>query len=163
MKKNLWLFLLKVALLTLVFGWLWFSRLQRAYPDLIGPIAEPFFELVGVRKWWLALVAEHFTNIVPYMALVLAAPGLIKDWKRTLVAFFGGLAILVLVHLLMSTAVYYVVASYEMSKTAYKILLPIYLVNDALPLVLWLAFFPKVFSELFSFVRFGGEEAPGKA
>jgi len=46
-------------------------------------------------------------------------------------------------------------------KTAYKYIVSIFLVNDAMPLILWLVFFPGVLGEMFKFVKFGrggGEE-----
>ncbi len=155
MKKELWLFLGKLAVFTLILGYIWFKAAQRQYPDLIEPVAAVFFQLTGVRRWWLALVLEHYTNLVPYIALVLATPGLITNWKRSLIVLAGGLAILVLVHLAMAAAVYHLVAEYALSKTCYTYLVPIYLVNDALPLVLWILFYPRVLPELFRFSPFG--------
>ncbi|HPC11873.1 MAG TPA: hypothetical protein PK112_07215, partial [candidate division Zixibacteria bacterium] len=76
-RKELWLFLAKLVPLTLLLGYVWFRTVQRQYPDFVDVVADPFFRLVGVRRWWLALVIEHFTNIVPYLALVLASPDLI--------------------------------------------------------------------------------------
>ncbi len=161
MKRSLWLFLLKLLPATLLLGWLWFTRGQFAYPDLIEPMALPIFSLLGVKQWHLYLLAEHFTNLVPYIALVIATPGIVGQWKRFVFALFVGLAIIVLMHIVMSVAVYHVYEAYKMSENAFRIIVPIYLVNDALPLILWLAFFPKVLSELFGFIKFGkgeGEE-----
>ncbi len=155
MKRNLWLFLLKLLPATLLLGWLWFTQCQHAYPYWIDPLATFFFKLFKVRTWHLALTAEHFTNLVPYLALLLATPGIIKHWRRSLLALFGGLVVIVLVHMFMSVAIYFIVEAYSMSKSAYRIIVPIYLVNDALPLILWLAFFPKVLSELFGFIKWG--------
>ena len=154
MRKSLWLFLLKLLVFSLALGYLWFSRYQVLYPYWIDGIADPFFKLVGVKKWWLALVVEHFTNLVPYLALVLASPGLFKHWKRTLIALVGGVAILILGHLLLSWAVYHFHVKYSLSKSFYKIVVPMYIINDALPLALWLSFFPRLPSELFGFKWF---------
>ncbi|HWR83097.1 MAG TPA: hypothetical protein VN285_07330 [Candidatus Deferrimicrobium sp.] len=149
MKKSLWPFLLKLLVFSLVLGYLWFSRYQKQYPYWIDGFADPFFKLIGVRQWWLALVIEHFTNLVPYLALVLASPGLVSKWKRSLIALVGGVAILIVGHLLLSSAVYFVNEKYALSKDAYRILVPMYIINDALPLALWIGFFPKLPGELF--------------
>ena len=154
-KRDLWLFLTKLLLFTLILGYIWFSGLQRSYPFIIDPLASWFFKLVGVKKWWLSLTVEHFTNLIPYLGLILASPGFFKNWKHTLTALLGGLAVLVAVHILMSAAMYYIVGEYGMSKSAYKIIVPIYLVNDALPLILWLVFYPELLSKLFNFVGMG--------
>jgi len=162
-RKELWLFLAKLIPLTLLFGYIWLSGLQAKYPDLLDPIALPFFKLVGVRRWWLALVMEHFTNIVPYAALVLATPGLIERWRRALLALFGGLAIIVLAHLLLSTAVYYLEIEYRMSKAFYRFIVPMYLLNDSLPLVLWLAFYPAMPERLLGWKFFSRSSRPRSA
>ena len=122
MKRNLWLFLLKLLPATLILGWLWFTQCQHAYPYWIDPIATFFFKLFGVRTWHLALTAEHFTNLVPYLALLLATPGIIKHWRRSLLALFGGLVVIVLVHMFMSVAIYFIVEAYSMSKSAYRLI-----------------------------------------
>ncbi len=143
-RKALWLFLAKLALFTGVLGWIWFAGLQVRYPDLLDPVATPLFTTLGVRRWWLALVLQHFTSIVPYLALVLATPNIRSQWKRFTVALVGGTAAIVLGHLLLSVAVYYLERSYGFGTTFYRFIVPLYLLNDALPLVLWLAFFPNV-------------------
>lgn len=147
-KKQLWLFLAKLVPLTLILGYLWFSGLQIEYPSLLKPLATPLFAITGVRKWWLALTVEHFTSLVPYIALVLSTPDLIKDWKRSLWALFGGVAIIVAGHLLMSVAIYHIMEQYAQIKTSYVLLVPVYLINDAFPLVLWLLFFPNCLGRL---------------
>ena len=155
MRKDLLGFLLKLLGFTLVLGYVWFAGLQRAYPDLIEPVAAWFFELSGVRRWWLVLTVEHFTNLVPYLALIFASPGFFTNWKRTLLALLSGLSALVLAHIVMSIAIYYIVEAYSMSRQAYRLIIPIYIVNDALPLVLWLLLYPELLPRLFRFVKFG--------
>lgn len=134
-----------------------------AYPNWIKPIAQLFFDIFGVTKWNLSLTAEHFASWIPFIGLLAATPGLLRRWKHALVALFGGVAAIVLMHIVMSIAIFYIVSAFEMSQNAYRLLLPIYLVNDAMPLILWLAFFPTVLSELFGFVKWGRNGGEGKA
>ncbi len=147
-KKQLWMFLAKLVPLTVILCYLWFSGFQIKYPSLLKPLAAPLFAITGVGKWWLVLTMEHFTSIVPYIALVLATPNLIKDWKRTLLALFGGVAIVIAGHLMMSISIYYIMEQFAQTKTSYILLVPVYLINDALPLVLWLLFFPGCLGKL---------------
>lgn len=149
MKKDLLIFLFKLISLTLVLGYFWFTGWQVRYPDWLDPIAMPFFKLVGVKRWWLALVVEHFTNIIPYIALVLSVPDHFREWRRGLLALFGGCAVIILGHLILSWAVYYFNLDYGMSKSFYRIILPFYILNDALPFVLWIAFYPHMLTRLF--------------
>jgi len=145
-KKDRLLFLLKLVLLTLILGYLWYIYIQRSYPTLLEPIAEPVFRLTGVRRWWLVLLLEHFTSLVPYAALILATIKPIKEWRRSLTALVGGIAIIVVGHLLMSIATYYIMENFAATRTSYVLLVPVYLINDALPLALWLLFYGSFFT-----------------
>ncbi|SYZ74299.1 membrane hypothetical protein [Candidatus Zixiibacteriota bacterium] len=148
MKKSRLIFLLKLISFSLILGYLWFWRLQSLYPHLLAPAAMPFFQWVGVKKWLLSWVIDHFTNIVPYTALVLAMPGIFKKWKKTLVALVAGLIILAGFHILLSWSVYYFSEQYHFSRAFFRRTFPFFLINDALPLVLWILFYPEILSEL---------------
>lgn len=155
MKKNLLIFLLKLVFFSTLLGYLWFWQLQALYPHLLAPAAMPFFKWVGVKKWLLSWVLDHFTNVVPYVALVLSTPGIIKGWKKFLAALFGGLIILAAVHIFLSWMVFYFSEQYHFSKAFFRRTFPLFLINDALPLMLWLLFYPKILTELFGFFRKG--------
>jgi hypothetical protein len=133
-----------------------------SYPYWIDPAVTFFFNIFGVTRWYLSLTVEHFASVVPFVGLVVATPGIFTQWKRALIALVGGVVAIVLMHIAMSIAIFYIVEAYAMSKNAYRLLLPIYLVNDAMPLVLWLAFFPTVLSELFGFIKWGRSGGEGK-
>lgn len=155
MKKESWLFPAKVAVFLIIFGWIWFWYIQDLYPYILKPVAFPFFQWVGVKKWRLSLLLDHFTNIIPYVTLVCASPGFFRNWKKTLLAFFGGLAILMIGHLLLSWIDYHYFSQYKMTKAFFRGTFPFLMLNDALPLGLWLLFYPKVLPGVFSFVKFG--------
>ncbi len=157
-KRDLWLFLAKLVPLTFILGYLWFFHWQIEYPFVIGYVAKPFFDLVGVEKWYMALLLDHFTNLIPFVALVLATPGLFLRWRRSLAVLAGGLAIILCCQLLLSWAVYELISRYVMSKMYYKLSLPLFLVNDALPLALWIAFYPQMPRRLFGLGLFAAEE-----
>lgn len=149
-KKERLLFLAKLVPLTLILGYLWYTYVQEEYPRLLEPVASAVFSLTGVRRWWLVLLMEHFTSLVPYLALVLSTMEPIKDWKRSLAALLGGVAIIIAGHLLMSIATYHIMDNFAATRTSYVLLVPVYLINDALPLVLWLLFYGSFFSRLIS-------------
>jgi len=158
-KKELWLFLAKLIPLTLLLGYLWFFHWQIKYPFAIGFMAKPFFDLVGVKNWYMALLLDHFTNQVPFVALVLATPGLFRRWKKSIAVLAGGLAVIVACQLLLSWAVYELVSRYVMTKMYYKLSQPLFLINDALPLILWIGFYPEMLSRLFGISMFSREES----
>jgi hypothetical protein len=154
-KRELIAFALKALSISLVLGFLWFWKAQDLYPHLLSPISVPFFQWVGVKKWLLSRVIDHFTNIVPYVALVLATPEAFRNWKKTLFALLGGLAILAAGHLLLSWAVYYYSAQYRFSKAYFRAAFPYFLLCDAMPLILWLLFYPRVLPKMLNFRKPG--------
>lgn len=147
-KRKLLLFLAKLVAVSLTIGYLWFDGLQIKYVDILSPVAEPVLMFFGASRWWLAMVVEHFTSLIPFIALVLASPGLISRWQNSLIGLVAGIAIIVSGHLLMSVGVFHIVENFGMSRTGYVFLIPLYILNDALPLILWLVFFPGVFGDL---------------
>ncbi|RKX24774.1 MAG: hypothetical protein DRP45_07460 [Candidatus Zixiibacteriota bacterium] len=157
-KKELWKFLLRLVPLTLLFGYFWFAFLQVRYPVLIRPVASFFLELVGVDDWLLYIVLEHFTNLVPFASLVLASPGLVSNWKKTLTALFGGLAIIIAGHLLLSWVVFELNEAYGLSRAFYRVVVPLLLLNDTLPLLLWVAFYPRLPGRLLGLRIFGDQK-----
>ncbi len=154
MKKEPWPFLLKLVLSTLILGYIWFAAAQNAYPHMLKPIFYPFFQWVGVKTWRLSILLDHFTNIIPFISLIIATPGFFKNWKKTLIALIGGLIILMLGHLALSWLDYHFWSQYKTTRKFFKSTFHYYLLNDALPLGLWLLFYPRVLPQIFPFFRF---------
>ena len=157
-KKDLWLFLAKLAIFTVIFGLLWFYYVQNLYPVILKPIVFPIFKWIGVKKWRLSILLDHFTNIIPYVALICASPGFIKNWKKTIAALVGGLLILMLGHIAISWIDYHFWSKYGTTRPFFRRIFHFYLINDALPLGLWLLFYPRLLPQLFSFLRFGKKQ-----
>ena len=154
-KRELWLFVLKLVFFTVIFGLLWFYYVQELYPYLLKPVVFPFFKWVGVKKWRLSILLDHFTNIIPYVALVCASPGFFKNWKKSIMTLIGGLLILMAGHIALSWIDYHYWSKYDTTKPFFRRIFHFYLINDALPLGLWLLFYPRLLPQLFSFLRFG--------
>lgn len=147
MKKKLLIFFLSLILVSVVLTWFWFNGLQVRYAILFGPAAKFTFRHLGIPKSGLNLVIEHFTNIIPFIALCVTLPG-IKLAKRV-IRLAAGLVILALVHFILIVAVSKVYSLYSMSQIAYKYIFPMLTINDALPLVLWFLFFSNEVLDLF--------------
>ncbi|MFH1687318.1 MAG: hypothetical protein ABIE70_07320 [bacterium] len=156
MRKDLWLFLTKLAVVTVVLGlaWFWWFKLQ--YPRLLQPIGNVVLPWLGAHKWQLSWTLEHMSNMVSYLALVLATPEIGRRWREVLRALYIGLPIMVLVHLLMLAAFDHIISRWGLSEITYRWAVPIWVVNDALPLILWLLLLPEVLTELFPRLRSGG-------
>ncbi len=153
MRKTLWLFLTKLLIYTVAFGLVWFLWLKAQYPLLLRPLGDWLLPLFGAHKWHLTWTLEHFANMGPYIALVLATPGFGRQWKRGAVALAGGLAILVAFHYVMLISFYHIMAHWGLSEISYRWTTPIYIINDSLPLILWLVFYPSVISQLLESYR----------
>ena len=147
MKKNLVYFFLSLIIISAVLTWIWFNWLQIHYALLFGPAARFTFRQLGIYKSGLRLVLEHFTNIIPYIALCASLPGV--KLKKRLIRSAIGLGILVIVHFIMIIAVSAVYTAHGLTSTAYKYYFPILTINDALPLVIWFLLFSEEILNLF--------------
>jgi hypothetical protein len=107
-----------------------------------------------VRRWLLELTLHHFTNLIPYWALVLATPGHRFAWRRGVAALVAGTLVLIAMHLVMSAVLYFIWEAHGLGKTTYRFAVPLYVVNDSLPLVLWIGFYYRTLQRLFPFASF---------
>jgi hypothetical protein len=146
-RKDLLLFFLSLAVISVVLTWFWYNGLQVRYAMLFGPAAKFMFRQLGIHKSGLKLVIEHFTNLVPFIALCIALPRV--HWRKRLVRSAIGLGILIVVHFIMIVAASAIYSAYAMSATAYKYIFPILTINDALPLILWFLLFSEEVIGLF--------------
>lgn len=154
-KKSLWQFLAKLVAVTLVLGLVWFWWLREAYLSFITDPARLVLPMLGVEKLHFSAAAEHFANLIPFVALVLAAPEATRRWRYLVTSLMFGICLLMIGHLLMLTGFYFIIEKYALSRQAYRLMLPIWVLNDALPLILWLAFYPRALRGLFPRVRIG--------
>ena len=150
---SLWLFLAKLAAVTIAFGLFWFLWFKGVYPQLLRPLGNWLLPLFGAQKWHLSWTLEHFANIGPYLALLIATPGFLRNRKRAALSIVGGLSALMAFHFVMLISFYHIMAKWGLSEITYRWTTPIYVINDALPLVLWLAFYPNVIGELLAAFR----------
>jgi len=146
-KKRLLLFLLSLGVVSGALTWIWFQDLQVRYAMLFRAPAQFVFRQLGIHKSGLLLVIEHFTNLIPFIALTVSLPGI--NLKRRLARLGLGLAVLAAVHFILIVAVSAVYNAYALSPTAYKYMFPLLIVNDALPLVLWFLLFSEEIIAMF--------------
>ncbi len=141
MKRKLLRFFLSLIIVSVVLTWFWFNGLQISYALLYKPMAQFAFRVLKIYKSGVTLVIEHFTNLIPFIALSVSLPGV--RIKKRLIRLFLGLIILMAVHFFLIIAVSKIYATYELSQTAYKYMFPLFMINDALPLALWFLFFSE--------------------
>jgi hypothetical protein len=134
-------------LLSFLLTWFWFKSLQVEYAMLFGPAAKFMFRQLGIHRSGLKLVIEHFTNLIPFIALCVSLPGV--RLKKRLIRSAMGLAIMIVVHFILIISVSGIYSAHSLSPTAYKYIFPILTINDALPLILWFLFFSEEVISLF--------------
>jgi hypothetical protein len=146
-KKNLLIFFLSLIVVSVILTVIWFNGLQVKYAMMFGPAAKFMFRKLGIHKSGLTLVIEHFTNLIPYIALCISLRGV--QMKKRLLRLGYGIGILAAVHFILIIAVSKIYDAYSLSPTAYKYVFPMLTLNDALPLVLWFIFFSDEIIRLF--------------
>ncbi len=140
-------FVVKLVVASAVLFGLWEWRLAEGYAILFRHVAGPVCGLFGIELASLAdsigLVIPRFYNVLPFLSLIIATWGL--TLRRRVVAIIVGLFLLVLWHVGLALAVDAIVAAHGLDRTAYQKLSPWFLISDALPIVLWIAFaYPSV-------------------
>ncbi|MCK5126494.1 MAG: hypothetical protein KAR42_09580 [candidate division Zixibacteria bacterium] len=148
MIKKLAVFLLSLLGISILLTIIWINGAQVQYALLFKPAAIFMFKTLGIHKSGLNFVLEHFTNLIPYIALCLSIPN--TSWKKKLTRLGYGLGILMVVHFTLIIAVSKVYSVYSNSETAYIFIFPMFIINDTLPLLLWFLFFSN---EVLSFFK----------
>ncbi len=147
MIRNLSVFLLSLIGISAILTYFWQDGLQIRYTLLFKPAAMYCFKLFGIQKSGITLVMEHFTNLIPYIALCISLPN--AEWKKKFIRLGYGLSILITVHFVLIIAISKVYMLYRGSETAFKFMVPMFILNDALPLVIWFLFFSQEVITLF--------------
>jgi hypothetical protein len=136
MKRRLLLALEFVAI-TASLGWLWIEWGRDAYVGAFVWAATPVFIVLGVRQLEVQLIADHFINFVPFLALIIVTPRL--TMKRRMLGGLIGIAAILAGHILLSAVAYLAKSRYGLTAKAFTTLFPAYLLNDSLPFILWAA------------------------
>lgn len=139
--------MLKLVAISVVVTFVWFWWLQLRYAAMFGPAAKFAFRTLGIQKSGHLLVLEHFTSLVPFIALSLSLPNGFK--KKRLLRLGIGITIIAAAHYLLLIAVSAVYAAHGLTGITYKYIFPMLTINDALPLLLWIVLFAEEIRALF--------------
>jgi hypothetical protein len=133
--KRLWLALAELLALSVPLTWLWVEGGRRAYNRLLGGIAWPLFEALGLPSMKLGLVSPHFVSWVPFVVLIWVTPGL--RLRRRALGTLLGLGAIFAVHVGCALLGAISDAAYGATPRAVALRFPALMFNDALPFVLW--------------------------
>jgi len=157
-RKDLWLFLSKLVLVTVILGLAWFWWFKELYPKMLEPVGNVVLPLLGAQRWQLSWTLEHMANMVPYLALVFATPKLTENWRTVLRGVYIGVPVLIAFHLLMLASFDHIISAWGLSQITYRWAVPIWVVNDALPLILYLLLFGQILPQLFKGISFARKD-----
>ena len=148
MGKRLWLALAELLALSVPLTWLWVEGGRRAYNRLLGALAWPLFEGLGLPSMQLGLVSPHFVSWVPFLVLMVLTPRL--PLRRRALGTLLGLGAIFAVHVGCALLGAISHAAYGPSAHAVALRYPALMFNDALPFILW-ALFARDFVSGFAF------------
>lgn len=128
------LFLLKFVLLSVPLTWLWIEWGREFYGWIFSSIVGPLYDLMGLEGFRGS--RERYINYIPFIVLMLITPRL-RASRR-----FGGTAIGLVVifafHIFFSVwAQIAQPAGVAPTRESVALFLPVMLLSDALPFVLW--------------------------
>ena len=145
MTRRPWLLLAEFVAITLPLAWLWHIWGREAYLDLFQTLTAPLLEAFGVDRFPEKLVRNRFLNVLPFLALMIITPGL--SARRRVVGTGIGLAVLWVGQVALAVIGRTVLMRMG-AENAYPALLPVILVSDSLPFVLWAAIAHEFVGEL---------------
>jgi hypothetical protein len=148
MKEKLWVFIAKFLSVSLPLFVLWYWKGQDLYISILDDSLYFFLHtLLGVNSQF-SFPKDIFNNLIPFVALIVITRGI--KFKNRASKLGWGLLILILWHVILSKAVYFLNPEPEaVSRWYEKLTVPLYLFSETLPFLLWILFARKQVVDLF--------------
>ncbi|KPL00648.1 MAG: hypothetical protein AMJ91_03885 [candidate division Zixibacteria bacterium SM23_73_3] len=149
MKEKLWVFIVKFILISAPLFVVWHLKGQDWYLVFLNHVLSfLLIKIAGFHIHGFPFPVDIFNNLIPFVSLMLIT----KEFKlKTKLSRLGwGLWILIVWHMILTGAVYFLYDEYGVPSQAYeKLSVPLYLFSATLPLVLWILFARKQVVGLF--------------
>jgi hypothetical protein len=136
--RRLLLLILLFFALTLPLAWLWLESGEAVYARFLLQLLEPLYDSIGLRHTRGGPVSPRLVSVVPFVVLMAITPGL--SWRRRVVGSLVGLLLIACFHLALFTLVDASYAVLGRSRRALTKIVPFLLINDGLPLLVWIFF-----------------------
>ncbi|MCK4224763.1 MAG: hypothetical protein KAX39_06260 [candidate division Zixibacteria bacterium] len=148
MKEKLWVFIVKFLLVSLPLFALWYWKGQNLYIRILDDSLYFFLHtLLGVNSQF-SFPKDIFNNLIPFVALMVITRDM--KFKNRASKLGWGLLILILWHVILSKAIYFMNPEPGVvSKWYDKLSVPLYLFSETLPFLLWILFAQKQVVDLF--------------
>ena len=154
--RRLLLLVVLFLALTMPLAWLWLGWGQPHYVRLLRGMLAPVYRAIGLEPQGGGPVQPRLVSLVPFLVLMAITPTL--SWRRRSAGALIGVVLIVSFHLFLFLMVDANYAVLGRTRRALARIVPLLLLNDGLPFLLWI-FFAREF--LRQFVPAFGEGPAG--
>lgn len=136
--RRLLLLLALFFALSVPLSWLWLEWGQALYLRLLGALLAPVYRAIGLHRQGGGPVVPRLVSLVPFLVLMAITPAM--SWRRRWVGSLVGVAVILAFHLLLFVMVDAAYAVLGRSRRALAQIVPLLLVNDGIPFLIWIFF-----------------------
>jgi hypothetical protein len=149
MKEKLWVFIAKFVAVSLILFALWYWKGQTYYIKILdGFLSFVLITLFGLNIEYFSYPVDIFNNLNPFVSLMIVTKDM--KFKKRMSKLGWGLLILILWHIILSQAIYFLHDQYQVTSKLYeKLSIPLYLFSETLPFLLWILFARNQVVDLF--------------
>jgi hypothetical protein len=153
--------LLKIIVVSAPIAWIWEKWGREAYGELFLQLSLPIYSLLGYHALLPEGARDRFINYLPFLVLMLVTPRMSPT--RRAVGIAVGFVVIFLFQVFFVWYQYVAVPDPEsLNQQTYSRFLPVMLISDSIPLILWIViakdFVQEITSKIFDSVDTG--EAP---
>jgi hypothetical protein len=155
--------LLKIVVVSVPIAWIWEKWGREAYGDLFLQLSLPIYSLFGYHALLPEGARDRFINYLPFLVLMIVTPRM--SLTRRGVGIVVGFVVIFLFQVFFVWYQYVAVPDLEnLDQQSYSRFLPVMLLCDSIPLILWIViakdFVQEITSKLFDSVETGGAKPP---
>jgi amino acid transporter len=149
MREKLWIFIAKFVAVSLILFTFWYWKGQSYYIKILDTtLTSVLITLLGFNIEYFSYPADIFNNLIPFVSLMIITRHI--KFKKRMSQLGWGLLILILWHIILSQAIYFLHDQYQRESPLYeKLSVPLYLFSETLPFLLWILFARKQVVDLF--------------
>lgn len=149
MREKLWVFIAKFVGVSLILFVLWYWKGQDYYIKILDSfLTFVLITISGIDIEYFSYPVDIFNNLIPFVSLMIITRYM--KFKKRMSKLGWGLLILVLWHIVLSQAIYFLHDQYQRTSELYeKFSVPLYLFSETLPFLLWILLARKQVVDLF--------------
>ena len=127
----------KVVGLSVAVTWIWLEWGRDAYSELFVELSLPIYGELGYTSLLPQAGRDRFINYLPFLILMIVTPRL--SWLRRIVGIAVGFIVIFIFQVIFVLVDYLVFpeGAANMTQDSYSKFLPIMLLTDSIPLILW--------------------------